>query len=367
MNKYIIILIFSFILNSCIKSPIDNSPISSSKAELGDILVLEEGLQGFDNSALTLIKSMSGEIVADYFKSSNSDQFLGDTANDIIQKGDTALIVMSGSSIIRLIRISDGKFIKNIELPFESMPRKIAKVSDSLFCVSLLFKSTVAIININNNQIISEIQVGPQPEGITFFNNYIYTANSAYGDLNYKHKDAETISVIDFTSNKEIKKILCGPNCNEVLINPKHNKLYGIFYNLPSKENVKGGIIEYDLTNLEEIRRWDIRAHSVRLSTTMDSLIFISQMSKGSSMSEQSGISCIDLLSGNQEMIIKNPNKNDMWYNIDISPYDSSIWLCNAKNHINNGEILVFNNKNNNLPILKFNVLQNPNKIIFVE
>lgn len=363
---YLSVFIALAALSGCVKTPVDNSPISNTKAESGDVLVLAEGLQGYDNSSLTLIKSQSGEIIPDYFKSSNPDQFLGDTANDMILKGDTAIVVLSTPSIIRLIRVSTGKLMKDIKLFDEFYPRSIAFLNDSTIAVSLLFRSSVMIMNINNSSIISEIPVGPQPEGVAYFEGMIYSANSAYGDFNYMHKDATTFSVITSNNYLEISKIKSGPNCSEILVNPKNRELYAVFYNLPSKEDEPGGIVEYDLNDYHEIRRWNIRARSVRLSTTMDSLFFISQMHKGSSMSEQSGISCIDLKSGNTELIITNPNKFDIWYNMSVSPFDGSIWICNARNHINNGEILVYQNPNYTAPKIKFNVLLNPNKVVFI-
>jgi len=341
-KKLIPLLILCFITVSCIRTPLDNSPVQYLKASPGDILVLCEGLQGYDNTSLTLIKSASGDVLKEYFKTSNDGELLGDTGNDIIRQGDTALIALSTSSIIRLIRISDGRRIKEISLPENCMPRKLALLSNSTACVTCLLKSSVYIFNFKNDSETFEIPVGPQPEGIAVNGDMIFAANSAYGDFNYMHPDAATVSIVSASSKKEIRKIKTGANCSEVLISQKNNTFYAVYYDLPSQEDSTGGIIEFDLSNFNQLRNWKIRARNINLSQTGDSLFFISQMPKGSSMSEESGVSCIDLNSGKSSMIIKNPNRFDIWYGLSVSPFDGSIWVSNAKNHINNGGILVF-------------------------
>lgn len=361
MIKIITILILFLCLVSCVRTPSENSPVNTELAQKGDILVLCEGLQGYDNSALSLIKSSSGIIVSDFFKLSNNNEKLGDTANDLVIRGDTAYIVLSTASIIRMVNVNDGKKIKEIILPENCMPRSIDIFKDDL-CVSCLLRSSVLIIGKDGH--IDEIPVGPQPEGIAVHNNYLFVANSAYGDFNYSHEFAETISVIDLISKQEIKKISCGPNCCEVVVNNKNNKLYGIYYNLPSKENEPGGIIEYSLNDFSETYRWNLRARSVNLSNSKDSLLFISQMHKGSSMNEQSGVATIDLTNKSSNMIIHNPVKYDIWYSLTVSPFDNSIWIANALNHINNGKIHVF--LNGDKLLRSFTVSQNPNNIFFV-
>jgi hypothetical protein len=354
------------LLNSCIKAPSANTPIDHINAQAGDILVLCEGLQGYDNSTITLIKSSTGEVLNNYFTSANPGEYLGDTANDIILEGDTAYIALSTSSIIRQIRVSDGKKIRELKLPENCTPRNISKINNSEICVSCLLRSSIYIINLNDSSLCYEIPVGPQPEGIASYNNYVFSANSAYGDFNYQHPDAETIYVIDINAKKELLKLKSGTNVTEVLINSKRNTLYAVYYNLPSNEDSVGGIIEYNLESYQTLRSWKIRARNVEISNSGDSLYFISQMHKGSSMTEESGVSVLDLNSGKTEMIIQNPNKFDIWYGLSISEFDNSIWICNSKNHINNGVVLVYNHNNLKNPIRTFDVGQNPNNIIFI-
>lgn len=366
MLKIYSVLLSLFTLLSCVKTPTDNSPSMNLVADAGDILVLSEGLQGYDNSTISLIKSSSAELERDYFSSSNNEQYLGDTANDMIIIGDTAYVVLSTSSMIRAINIKSGKKLKDIFLPNDCLPRHITSISDTSLCVSCLLRSSILFINLNDLSNLNEVSTGPQPEGIAIFDDYIFVANSAYGDFNYMHADAATISVISISNGVEILKLSSGVNCSELIINNENKRLYAACYNLPSLTDSLGDVIEYDLNNLTELRRWKVRARSLDFSISGDSLLFISQQPKGSNMSEGSGIAFIDLNNGKYGKIFDNPNKFDIWYGLNVSPFDGSIWVCNAREHINNGKVLVYNINNTNGPIKAFDVLLNPNKVLFI-
>jgi hypothetical protein len=352
---------------SCVKTPADNSPVEKSTAEPGDVYVLSEGLQGYDNSEITLVKTRTNEIRKDIFRNSNNGEFLGDTANDLVLKSDTAFIALSTSSIIRAVNVRDGKKIRDLILPTNCTPRHLVLIDDTTLCVTCLMRSSVVFVNSNTGDLISEIATGPQPEGIARYKDRIFVANSAYGDFNYMHPDAETISVISISGKKEITKIFSGPNSTELLVNPFTGRLYSAFYNLPSLEDSTGGVVEYDIETQHELRRWNVRARSMSLSISSDTLFFISQQPKGSSMSEGSGLTAIDLKTGLLSNLVKNPNKFEIWYGLSVSPFDGSLWVCNAKNHINSGEVLVYNSNNYNAPIHKFEVMLNPNKVIFLK
>ncbi|MFA5511588.1 MAG: hypothetical protein WC313_03980 [Candidatus Kapaibacterium sp.] len=347
------------------KTPVDSSPHELLQAETGDVIVLCEGLQGYDNSALTLIKSNSGVVLEEYFKQSNSGDYLGDTANDILITGDTALIALSTSSTIRSLRVSTGAKISDIKLPENCTPRKITAINDNEFCVTCLLRSSIFFFSLDDTSNRYEVPVGPQPEGITYFNGNVFVANSAYGDFNYMHPDAETVSVVGAKSRSESRKIKAGTNTFEVLVNHETNRLYAVYYHLPSLDDSTGGIYEYDLSNFNVVRKWSIRARNVCFNRGKDSLFFISQQPKGSSMSEDSGIAVIDLNDGNSEMIINNTKRFDIWYGLAVSPYDDSIWICNSVNHVNKGKILVYSHSDYISPSRIFDVGLNPNKILF--
>ena len=117
-----------------------------------------------------------------------------------------------------------------------------------------------------------------------------------------------------------------------------------------------GGIVEYDLNTLSETRRWLIDALSITLSSTGDSLVFISD----------NNVYILDIISGKiPEKIITNPNPSEMWYSVAVSPFDNTLWVCNAKNYQINGEIEIYGFYGNTEMIKSYSVGVNPAKIVF--
>ncbi len=362
---YILFLILlTFMIGSCVQTP-EPSPIdSNANYENGDVLVLCEGLMGYDNSDISLLKISYGKSISNFYSINNVNFNLGDTSNDGILKGDSLITCSTGGGFINIINIKNGKSIKYIELPSDSEPRKLILLSDSIIAITDLLKSRVLLINIKTSSIVKMIDVGPQPEGIALYNNFIFTANSAYGDFNYKHPDAQTISVIDLNSYEEVRKIKTGINPIELLVNKSRKKLYVAYIHLPSKIDSMGGIIEYDLETLEKEREWRCYPRAINLSKDENALYFINQMNGKNS--EWKGVSKINLSDGVKENIIKN-STNDIWYGMNIDYFDESIWIANGRNHISNGEVLVYSRNNYTSPIYKFETAINPNKIFFIK
>jgi hypothetical protein len=365
-SVFLILPFFSiFFIISCIQTPQIPEEIKENNSVYGDAFILCEGLYGYDNSTLSLYKYQTGKIENDWYAKSNTGLKIGDTANDIAIKGDTAFIAVYTSGVIEIFRTGNGQSLGRIVLPAGSMPRHISIVNDSIAFVTDIKKSSLIKFNPTTMVYLGEIQIGPQPEGIAFYTNFVFTANSAYGDFNWKNKFAETISVIDINSFHEVKKIKAGPNVCEVVVNNKNQKLYAAYYNLASRKDSSGGIIEYDLNTLNQTRQWKTHPRSIKCIENGDYLYFINQHQDGKS-SVWSGISSINLITGELINIIEKTNKDDIWYSLSIKN-DNTLWIANARNYNTNGEIIIYDLSNSLQKITSFDVGLNPNNIIFYE
>lgn len=77
------------------------------------IYILNEGLQGKNNSTLTMLDVKTGEVVQNYFSAVN-DMGLGDTANDIMIYGGKMYITVSTDNIIWVTDLN-AKVVTKIE------------------------------------------------------------------------------------------------------------------------------------------------------------------------------------------------------------------------------------------------------------
>jgi len=212
--KFKNLLFFAFIilLSACDDMKDVPTPVNlpATPGETGQLYVLCEGLFNMNNSTLSLINFDNKTLKSDYFLSQNN-RGLGDTANDIKRYGGKLWIVVNVSSQVEVIDLKSGISIKQI--PFFNasgvarQPRTITFYGNKAYVCS--FDGTVARIDTTSMTIDAVTTVGRNPDGITAVNGKIYVSNS--GGLDIPNYDS-TVSVIDITTFKEIKKITVGMN-----------------------------------------------------------------------------------------------------------------------------------------------------------
>ncbi len=354
-NTLLLILVIS-IISSCVKDPTEPE-YNISKVGTDGAYILCEGLWHYDNSSLCRFDFSSSLMLNNYYSSVNQNNKLGDLANGVAMHNNCLYIVVTSAGYIEKIDVITGVSLTKLFMPLGYQPRKIYIANDSTafvtqlkgFCITQFNPSTMAITK-------EKIDVGPAPEQICGYENYVFVANSGYGDYLASEPKAGTISVIDINNQREVKALYCGPNPIEVKVNYKHKKLYAVYYHLPSKKDSVGGIVEYDLTTLKETNRCKIQANALNFSLSADSLVFASKY----------GISIIDLNKNDflAEDYIQNPNTNEKWYCLSISN-DNQLWVGNAKTYQVEGEILIFPFIKNSSYINKYPVGVNPNTILF--
>lgn len=360
-QNYLLLLILILCV-SCVRTP--NSPENSDfiTGENG-VFILCEGLWGSDNATISRFDFSNGIIINQYFRKANPELRIGDTASDLEIKGDTAFVSVSTSSTIEVFSKINGKSIGRIFLPQNSMPRDIVIINDTIGYVTLLFKNQIAKFNPKTLTYSGEtIDVGPFPEGATRLGNYLYVANSGYGDFFHYAPKAGSLSVVDINNSKEFKSIFCGKNLIEVVANAKYNRIYAAYYNLPSLPDSLGGIVEIDAATHQITRHWRTRPTDITLSPSMDTLYFLQ-----GNTDAISGVFFIPLnkTSAQIEQKIINKNPNSIWYSLAISPDASLVLVGNAKRFTSNGELLIFKNNFDSIPIKTYPVGVNPNKIVF--
>lgn len=356
LNLYIAI-ICGIILSACVGDPDSPAGESHDSADAVGAYIICEGLWHYDNSSLSKYLIDSNMVIADYFALANGGLKLGDLANGGTVYGKYLYIVVSTPAIIEKIDLATGKIAASIQLENGCTPRKIYIVNDSLAYVSCLMTHDVKVINPAAATVYPiSISVGPAPEGITGYGNYIFTVNSGYGDYLADRPKAGTISVIDIRSNSETQTLECGANPVVIQANAKFGRLYAIYYNLPSLEDSLGGIVEYDLHTLKETRRLRVYATSMTFTSGGDSLLFI----------DTNGVNYIDLRerSFSPRLMIANSKPTEHWYSLAVSSR-GELFVGNAKNYQMQGELLVYQLTVGGSLLRKYSVGVNPNSILF--
>lgn len=319
--------------------------------------VLCEGLWGMGNSSIARYDKAGNEMIQKYFSISNPERTLGDLANDLVILGDTALVVMTSAGVIEAFSVESGESFGRITFPKNSAPREVAIINDSTAVVSDLYLDKLHFFNPKNLKLIdNSYQTGPAPESVVYYDGLLFAANSGYGYYRKDEEKAGTISVIDYTSGNEIKLLSDVKNAVELLVNEEESMLYCCYHHITAAIDTIGGIVEYDINTLKELRRWHIDALAITFSRTKDSLYFIAD----------NNVYTLALKEYSEPaLFIENNKKNEIWYSLSISPFDDNIWVCNARDHQINGEIIIYEMKESGNLLSRYNVGVNPAKVVF--
>ncbi len=334
--------------------PIDTTPASTQAGAY----ILCEGLWRQDNSTLSRYDASTATVSNDFFSRVNTGLRIGDTANDMVLQGDTLFIAVSTSRSIEILRASTGVWLGRIRLAGMSQePRRITLADDSTGFVSNLNDDSITEFDTRTFTIRTpRIAVGPTPEGIASSGKYVFVANSGYGDFRAKEAKAGTISVLDIRSRQEIRTLEDLPNAGDLLMNSTKTRLYAAYKNLPSKSDSLGGIVEYDVASLQELRRWRIKSpFALNFSATGDTLFYLGG----------SGVELLALRQADAKPIsaIRKTETNALWYGLAVHPRSSELWICNARDYSVNGEVVVMRLGGD--IVRRFDVGINPNTIIF--
>jgi len=367
------LIIIIFCIYGCV-----NSPPSDDLLERNDgnncCFILNEGIRSADNASISKYNFDNNSYTNYYFRKSNNNLKLGDNANDIMLYDSLVFVSVSGTGVIEVFNIFDGKFRGRITFPKWTMPRRMVLVNDTLcFVSSYVEYSDYYLYYFNPSDLLSsqqaindnKILVGSHPEGLCYdsLHRRLYVVNSGYGNIDYDNPTASTISIIDIDSKTEITKIKTDVNPNRIYL--ANGKLYVICWGLYS-EGDKGSIIEYEINTMTITRLWFANAYDICFNKTQDSLYFINSTWD---FVGSSGIYLIDLneIDPVPQLIIPNPNKYDMWTAIQINFADNSLWVANSFRFNSDGEIMIYDRYNGLILRRKFFVGNIPNNIRFVQ
>lgn len=355
--KYSLIFL-TIIIISCIDQPA-KSPIIDNEDDIS-VVILCEGLMGMENSSISIINSKR-DFFNNYYKSNNIN-YLGDTANDIYVKNDTAIVCLTGSGAIEIFQISTGKSIKRI-VGNDIYPRQIVENKGNYF-ITDLYQDKVYKMN-SNFELTDFIKNGlKNPEGILCVEDYLYVANSGLGIFNQSNEYAGTISIFNLNNGEKIKDVYVGANVQEITYSSVLRLFAVSYYNTYEKDSI-GGIKLYNDNLLSNISYYiKINNTSINFDDHEKRLYFIAQTPPGNIGSFNSSISYIDLIDMKIKELVANNQNNNFWYSMAIDK-DKNIWIGNAKNLQINGEILMYNSK---LELLKtYSSGVNPNKIVHLK
>lgn len=214
------------------------------------LFVLNQGKQGENGAWLDFLRYDGGKYVPDAFSRMNSDKALGDVANDIKLRYNAAWIALNGSGIVEVISAIDEKEIVAIPVP---SPRQVTFYGDYAYVTS--YAGPVSLdgedrlgkvykISLLTGEVVDDIEVGYQPEGIvSTAAGRLYVANSGGFHAGYDR----TVSVIDVERFAVIKTIDVAANLQSLYYDYAGNAVWATSFGDYYSEH--SGIYRIDLAS----------------------------------------------------------------------------------------------------------------------
>ena len=365
-----------FLLSSCVNDP--NTPnIVDFIAGKNGAMILCEGNMG-DNATITRIDFETGSHSSNYFSEANSGQKLGSIATDLVIQDSTGFVAVSATGTIEVFSMKNGKSLGRIKFPIAVMPRKMCFVNDTLAFVTAYIEFSEQdffvykfnpqnLIESQENLEQNKILAGFYPEGITFANGKLFVVNSGYGEFFLDAPDASTITVIDVSTFSVINSVKTGTNPNKIY--SKNNKIYVVCWGIAGqKDQYPSEIIEYDASDLRELRRWQTEVYDICFDASGENLYYLnSSLGAYNTGNNSAGINVIALNEANAQpkQIIANTKNFEIWTTLAINEHRNELWVGNSFRFTTDGEIMVFDLKNPTVNIRNIKTGLIPNTIRF--
>ena len=200
-------------LTACEK---ENNGNTESNPEIPvDILVLNEGSWGANNSSITAINDSLGEVSARDWFSAKNGRGLGDVAQDMIVYGSKVYATVTFSNSLEVIDAMSG-VSQRVDMQGHQ-PRSIAAANGKLY-VSCYNPRSVVRIDTTTLAIEATCALGDyQPEGLTICNGKLFVTSSFIQDgQNYLYDDK--VYVIDLATFSNPQTVTVGANPQEVKV-----------------------------------------------------------------------------------------------------------------------------------------------------
>jgi hypothetical protein len=322
-----ICIILILTISSCSNDIVQPDDCDSNIPGQLDMMVLCEGLYGFDNASLWGIgKSES----ADLFSCKNGRK-LGDTANDLIKISDSLNIIIVSTSN-EIIKVSNqGKIVSSYQVKGPGhFLKKACNVNDSLIAITDLYGDKVYVFNHVAMSLDSlNITKLCAPDGIAYGEGYLVIANSGYGVFRKDELNAGTITIYD-VNTKSSRFVKTGINPQNVTYDRSAKRWMIQYAHLTTLPDSTGGLVVLNqaFTELYHLRGQYMGIQVRKLENTY-------------ALCGKSIIRIND--SGNVLDTLLVNNTRNQWYRIGL--IQNRLYICNARNYTLPGSVLLLNDQ----------------------
>lgn len=322
MRNLLKIVLLFLLVSSCTKKPPDYENLNYSFG--GGVYIVNEGNFRGGNGTISFYSYDSTKIFNDLFQQANNRP-LGDVPNAMAIRGENAYIVVNNSGKIEVVNQSTLKSVATIRGLIS--PRNISFVNDFKAYVSSLYSDSVAIIDLTSYSISGYINLRRTSESIGIAGTRAF--------ISYWTEGSE-IMVVNTVTNKVIDSINVGIEPESMTFD-KNGKLWVLCNGGWARNNFAELYrINTSTDAIEKTMIFPTKQASpscLRINGTGDILYYLDNGVR------QMNISANDLPSA--PMIV--PEAGQYFYKIGINPVNNDIFVTDAVDFVQQGYVLMYN------------------------
>ena len=308
------------------------------------IYLLNEGNMGSNKATIDYLDFSKGIYIRNIYGERNPNVIkeLGDVGNDIQVYGNRLYAVINCSHKVEVMDLHTCRRIGQIDIPncrYIRFRGDKAYISSYVGPVSIDPNTQLgAIFEVDTATlcITRQVTVGYQPEEFEIIGNHLYVANSG----GYRAPDYDsTLSVVDLTDFRQIKKILVCVNPHRVRKDP-YNRLW-----ITSRGDHKE--VQPQLTCFSPITNSLLPIANAPAVSEMviigDSMYFYGSHWSDETMSNHITYGIFNVRTStlvSDHFITDGTEKNiKIPYGIQVNPYNGDIYITDAKNYVSSGQL----------------------------
>ena len=211
MMRFISYLSVLFILNaSCVK--INPEPIQNNNINIGsqNVIISNEGGFQNGNASISIYDKEVNTITNNFYNSINQTT-IGDILQSIVHINHELFLIVNNSQ--KIIIIDDETYEYKTEINGFTSPRNLVPINSNTAYVTDLYANKIFVVDLNENSIVSEIEVNGWCEKMILHNGKVYVANI----------DGNQLYVIDTNNDQIIDSIPVVENPSELEIDKSNN------------------------------------------------------------------------------------------------------------------------------------------------
>ena len=324
MNRIIVLLTIGFVAFSCKKIPEIPAEFAESILAGNGVFILNEGNFRSGNGSLSYYSYDSAKIHNDIFFRINGWP-LGDVPNSMAMDGDRAYIIVNNSGKIEVVKRNTLESVSTIKGLIS--PRNIGIINDSKAYVTSIYSDSVSIINLKENSISGYINLHRSSEAISISGSKAFISNWMGG---------KEIMVVNNVSDKVIDSIEVGVEPESMVID-RYNKLWVICNGGWARQNFAELVVINTITdNVEKQFQFPTKQDSpscLQIDGNGETLYYL-----------EKGVNRMSVNSLVLPVTPFIPESGAYFYKIGINPVNSDIFITDAVDYIQSGNVLYYKN-----------------------